>query len=427
MTKDIDKVIVTPWWHAPVAPVRQTLLLSRFSLRGEADEILYADRCFVLSWMPGYVFVNIHRSLQMTGCWCKDGASEFHSLAWCACHNLISFLNFLRFRFLMRFRLETEQDDWPCLQVQLFIKPQYSTDIVMYDFYNFLGHILSFRSFINTRCILFISSCVFTVMAFYRKHFPMNVKLTSAVKTFNQLKREKHARMYQHAYLFAVDVFSFNNLIRYMNVRLFLLLLGNFQHLVLDQPHLKSQLRPRCYCLAIEHLTGLVISQSHSVSATRKKKKQMFFFSSLGARWGRKNIALQLTSNQIALGFHSLCPHSICTSHHGPTRISHPAWVILASSPQQIVPLAQHAACACANAHFVIRQAWSRGHGTAANDFICSKCGFNDILHALMLFFANPWDGLGRSVPVMLVPVWHFEQKTAIITGRDLFTRKPDL
>lgn len=85
--------------------------------------------------------------------------------------------------------------------------------------------------------------------------------------------------MYQHAYLFAVDVFSFHNLLRYMNVRLFfLLLLGNIQHLVLDQPHLKSQLQPRCYCLAIEHLTGLVISQSHSVSATQRKKKKHFFF-----------------------------------------------------------------------------------------------------------------------------------------------------
>lgn len=128
--------------------------------------------------------------------------------------------------------------------------------------------------------------------------------------------------------------------------------------------------------------------QSVSFSFTHTEKQQMVlsFFFSLSAHWGRKNIALQLTSNQIALGFHSLCPHSICTNHHRPTRISHPAWGILTSSPQKIVPSAQHTLYACANTHFVIRQAWSCSYSTVVNHFICSKCGFNDILHALISF-----------------------------------------
>lgn len=215
-----------------------------------------------------------------------------------------------------------------------------------------------------------------------------------------------------------------------MNVRLFFVVVGQFSALSPwpAAPEIPITAKMLLFSNWTPHRLGhQSVSFSFSHTEKKKKKANFFFFFSLLVRWGRKNIALQLTSNQIALGFHSLCPHSICTSHHGPTQISHPAWVILASSPQQIVPLAQHAACACANAHFVIRQAWSCGYGAAANHFICSKCGFNDILHAPMLFFANLWDGLGRSVPVMLVSVWHFEQKTAIITGRDLFIRKPDL
>lgn len=67
---------------------------------------------------------------------------------------------------------------------------------------------------------------------FLQKHFAMNEKLTSAAKTFNQLKRQRHARMYQHAYLFAVDVFSFHNLLRYMNLRLFfVVVVGQFSAL----------------------------------------------------------------------------------------------------------------------------------------------------------------------------------------------------
>lgn len=72
--------------------------------------------------------------------------------------------------------------------------------------------------------------------------------------------------------------------------------------------------------------------QSVSFTFAHTKKANGSFF--LSVHWGRKNIALQLTSNQIALDFHSLCPHSICTNHHRPTRISHPAWGILTSTPQ---------------------------------------------------------------------------------------------
>lgn len=108
-----------------------------------------------------------------------------------------------------------------------------------------------------------------------------------------------------------------------------------FHYSDLDQLHLKSQLWPRWYCLVNErHAAGLVISQSHSRSPTQEKKKQIVLFFFILAHWGRKNIALRLTSNQIALGFHSPCPHSICTNHHRPTWISHPGWGILAPSPQ---------------------------------------------------------------------------------------------
>ena len=94
----------------------------------------------------------------------------------------------------------------------------------------------------------------------------------------------------------------------------------------------------------------------------RKKKEAncSFFFHS--AHWGRKNIALRLTSNQIALGFHSLCPRSICTNHHRPTWISHPGWGILTSSPQYIPPsTTQHTLCAHADTHTL----WSDKHDHA--------------------------------------------------------------
>lgn len=66
-------------------------------------------------------------------------------------------------------------------------------------------------------------------------------------------------------------------------------------------------------------------SVSFGFSHTEKEANGSFFFSLSRRAEARENIAPQLTSNQIALGFHSLCPHSICTNHHGPPRISHPA------------------------------------------------------------------------------------------------------
>lgn len=169
-------------------------------------------------------------------------------------------------------------------------------------------------------------------------------------------------------------------------------------------------------------------SVSFGFSHTEKEANGSFFFLSRRAE-ARENIAPQLTSNQIALGFHSLCPHSICTNHHGPPRISHPAQSNTRSfntpsspipppgpPPIDCSPLAWHwptRACASMRAHLGLRQAWSAQWRMALS---AASVLFNDIPLCSDVDFSSPnhhKPTLGRNAPVVLVLTWRSEQKNS--------------
>lgn len=130
------------------------------------------------------------------------------------------------------------------------------------------------------------------------------------------------------AYSFTVDCSLHDFILGYMNVSLssfsFGDAVGQFSALTPwpASPEIPITAEMLLFSYWTPHRLGHQ-SVSFGFSHTEKEANGSFFLS-----WraeARENIAQQLTSNQIALGFHSLCPHSICTNHHGPPQISHPA------------------------------------------------------------------------------------------------------